>query len=211
MGFIKLNIGGSFYSTSLTSLNKSKYFKDLFENNNIIYDDYKNIFVDREGKYFKYILKYLRGYNNYLPKNESEFEFLLEESQFFQLEDLTKELQDILNKKDHSLEQNINKDELKKNLLNFLSIFFTTIELVSKNFLGQNFDGFSENLINKISSPEIEEILNDIVDQLSKNDISLKDRPMAKLFFIIIVEIIKFIMMKNMASSFNPLLNISNL
>jgi len=82
---IKLNIGGHKFSITKTLLlgKPSKFFNDLLSSNSI--ND--EIFIDRPGKHFDYILSYLRGtdiiktfliLDNHIVKSN-----LLEEAKFY--------------------------------------------------------------------------------------------------------------------------------
>lgn len=59
---VKLNVGGSKYITTKTTLCKSSYFAGLLSGKfRVDSDGDGNIFIDRNGIYFGYILEYLRS------------------------------------------------------------------------------------------------------------------------------------------------------
>jgi len=62
-GKIKLDIGGCRYHTTISTLTKypNSYFGSMFSGRHKIEKDEEGcVFIDRDGKYFKYVLKYLR-------------------------------------------------------------------------------------------------------------------------------------------------------
>lgn len=71
---VKLNVGGVIYETTSETLTiNSEYFNSLFKHD---YEKYFNkkgeqineIFIDRSGKDFKYVLKLMRNPNSKIPK-----------------------------------------------------------------------------------------------------------------------------------------------
>lgn len=86
---IELNVGGSYYATSLNTLmsEKDTYFNELLaEKSQIILRDSNNrIFIDRDGHLFRFILDYLRTKNLNLPENFNEKQRLKIEAEFYRL------------------------------------------------------------------------------------------------------------------------------
>lgn len=77
-GWIKLNVGGRFFSTHRSTLLKSKFFKDLFQSQTIEKDETGAILVDRDGEDFSSLLRFLRSGTLPLPFSPtlaSEFKF----------------------------------------------------------------------------------------------------------------------------------------
>ena len=59
-GIVKINVGGSIYTTTINTLKKCPYFNTLIEQKlTTIFID-NAYFVDRNGLLFGYILEYLR-------------------------------------------------------------------------------------------------------------------------------------------------------
>ena len=61
---VKLNVGGHFFETTTTTLEKASFFGSLFSghwNLTAMTDDGGRIFVDRDGTYFSYLLSFCRG------------------------------------------------------------------------------------------------------------------------------------------------------
>jgi hypothetical protein len=90
---ISLNIGGKHFKTLQSTLNKSKFFQDLFSNNeDIIYDKNDCIFLDRPPKEFSLILDGLRTGIIETPVELKDFKNLISEIQFYKLEKQFSEL-----------------------------------------------------------------------------------------------------------------------
>lgn len=103
---VKFNVGGKIFSTYISTLKKkikkpdSDDFYDphLLEGlvsgiSDINLDEYKAIFIDRNPKYFSYVLDYLRvagtdELNFDLPKNEDVIRKIVKEADFYKLEGL---------------------------------------------------------------------------------------------------------------------------
>jgi hypothetical protein len=98
---IHLNVGGHLFSTTLSTLNQrignesENVFTQIFQNQFVIEKDQEGrIFFDRDGKYFSYILNYLRQKGNVkeinFPFGNHQFiSQLILESKFFGLHHLT--------------------------------------------------------------------------------------------------------------------------
>jgi hypothetical protein len=94
---IRLNVGGVKYSTTMTTLTKYGGFPSLLMKResdegamDILRDSKGRIFIDRDGKIFKYILEFLRSDTVDVP--EDLIGKLLIEADYYQI----KELQDVL-------------------------------------------------------------------------------------------------------------------
>ena len=59
----------------------------------------QHYFIDRDGKLFRHILNYMRTSRLTLPENFDEFDSLIDESKFYELNVLTKEIENLLHKK----------------------------------------------------------------------------------------------------------------
>ena len=81
---IQLNVGGIIYVTTKTTLCKSPYFAgSLSEKFSVDVDRKGNIFIDRNGEYFGYILEFLRSGYTIIPK---KLQLPIQiESDFFQI------------------------------------------------------------------------------------------------------------------------------
>jgi len=91
---VHLNIGGYFYSTTkyvITSKPESLLavmFSKKWENS-LVRDEFGRVFIDRDGKPFRFILRHLRGEKLIEPdKNDPEYTYLLESAKYFQINDL---------------------------------------------------------------------------------------------------------------------------
>lgn len=78
---ISLNVGGQWYSTTWSTLNRfdSGALQQMLRNPN----EDGNFFLDRDGKMFQYILGFLRNGKLCLPSDFSEFDSLTTEVNFF--------------------------------------------------------------------------------------------------------------------------------
>ncbi|CAL2033878.1 unnamed protein product [Caenorhabditis brenneri] len=89
-GIVKLDIGGTLFKTSKSTLTKfDGFFKTMLETdvplNN---DEHGEIFVDRDPKHFRYILNYMRdGFVN-IPDSKADIEEIQIEAQFYLLDGL---------------------------------------------------------------------------------------------------------------------------
>lgn len=88
---ILLDVGGVYFTTSISTLTKysnSKLAK-LFSGNFLLECDSEGrFFIDRNGKYFEYILDSLRNEKLTLPQSDEAKNSALEEFKFFELFDL---------------------------------------------------------------------------------------------------------------------------
>ena len=75
---IHINVGGTIFYTSKETL--TKY--DSFFTKALNYNDCKNIFIDRDPTYFRYILNFMRG-SSYLPNEICILQQLRVEADFY--------------------------------------------------------------------------------------------------------------------------------
>ena len=96
-GIVELNVGGVFYTTTLSTLQKDpgcllgKMFSDATRKN-LLRDAKGKYFIDRDGVLFRYVLDYLRNLTLVLPENFHERERLKQEAEHFELTELIKSL-----------------------------------------------------------------------------------------------------------------------
>lgn len=94
---ISLNVGGQWYATTWSTLNRfdSEALQQMLRNP----DKDGNFFLDRDGKMFQYILGFLRNEMLCLPSDFSEFDSLTTEVNFFNISDLSQCLEKIKQEK----------------------------------------------------------------------------------------------------------------
>ncbi|XP_069162326.1 BTB/POZ domain-containing protein KCTD16-like [Procambarus clarkii] len=90
---VELNVGGVFYTTALTTLQREpdSLLGQMFSGKSktpVLRDSKGKFFVDRDGVLFRYILDFLRNQKLVLPENFSERERLKKEADFFQLQEM---------------------------------------------------------------------------------------------------------------------------
>ena len=92
---IDLNVGGYHYSTTLETIKNEpeNLLIDLIESSKQKIGS-NRIFIDRDGKLFRFILDYLRNKSLILPENFSEKTLLKREAVFFKLKKLVDMLED---------------------------------------------------------------------------------------------------------------------
>lgn len=101
---VKFNVGGKIFSTYISTLTRKikKHNSDEFYEPHLLQglvsgvtdvnlDEYKAIFIDRNPKYFSYVLDFLRvisteEFNFDLPKNEDVLRKLIKEAEFYRLD-----------------------------------------------------------------------------------------------------------------------------
>ena len=92
---VELNVGGVFYTTSLSTLVKEpdSLLAQWFSNGAKLPKDGKGkYFLDRDGVLFRYVLDYLRNMKLVLPENFHEKERLKHEAEYFKLAELVKSI-----------------------------------------------------------------------------------------------------------------------
>lgn len=88
---VTLNVGGEIFTTTLDTLTRCRdsmlgsMFTGLIP---VLRDNRGNVFIDRDGKAFRYILNYLRSGFLDLPDRFSELSLLRREADFFQIRPL---------------------------------------------------------------------------------------------------------------------------
>lgn len=94
---VKLNVGGTIYETTLSTLRKEESFLSaLFSGRYEVARDEKDgsVFIDRDGQIFKHILNYLRRGRLLISETDSALAAeLLDEARFFQIASLIELLQ----------------------------------------------------------------------------------------------------------------------
>jgi uncharacterized iron-regulated protein len=84
-----INVGGSpFYTTMSTLMSHDSFFEKLCFS---VDDKNNNVFIDRDGTHFMYILNYLRG-SVVLPEDIHVLEQLWHEADFYCLFELKKNI-----------------------------------------------------------------------------------------------------------------------
>lgn len=92
---VSLNVGGEIYTTTLDTLTRCRdsMLGAMFTGQiPVLRDNRGNVFIDRDGKVFRYILNYLRTSTLDLPKGFSEVALLRREADFFQIRPLLEEI-----------------------------------------------------------------------------------------------------------------------
>lgn len=92
---VELNVGGVFYSTSLSTLTKEpdSLLGQIFTGKDkakVIRDSKGKYFIDRDGVLFRYILDYLRNQKLVLPENFHERERLKSEAEHYKVSGMVK-------------------------------------------------------------------------------------------------------------------------
>ncbi|XP_022245151.1 BTB/POZ domain-containing protein KCTD12-like [Limulus polyphemus] len=87
---VELNVGGVFYTTSISTLTKepNSLLGQMFTGEGgktAMRDSKGKFFIDRDGVIFRYILDYLRNQKVLLPENFHERERLKQEAEYFML------------------------------------------------------------------------------------------------------------------------------
>ena len=92
---VKLNIGGSYFTTSVQTLTKdpksmlAAMFSGKFEMKPC---EDGAFFIDRDGTHFRFILNYLRTGKLTLPEGATFLKELQEEAEFYQIQGMLEEL-----------------------------------------------------------------------------------------------------------------------
>ena len=92
---VELNVGGKIYTTSLTTLLKDpeSLLAAIFSGRQgILRDSHGRVFIDRDGRLFRYIIDYLREFRLVLPKDFKEHTGLLAEAEYYRINELVKAL-----------------------------------------------------------------------------------------------------------------------
>jgi len=159
---ITFNIGGQIYSTTRSTINKnvnSQSLLSLIIKNQTKFqlDNNGQYFIDRDGKYFCYILNYFREKKLILPENFNELKQLFSEVKFYQIDQLIDEIENRLNrtyeknKQYHigfqfTLISNLNQNKQILKLIGPLKLIsFFNIQLIGEKFL---------NIISSFNDPQ---------------------------------------------------------
>uniref|UniRef100_H3BVX3 Potassium channel tetramerization domain containing 21 n=1 Tax=Tetraodon nigroviridis TaxID=99883 RepID=H3BVX3_TETNG len=92
---VSLNVGGEIYTTTLDTLthHRDSMLGAMFTGQiPVMQDNRGHVFIDRDGKIFRYILNYLRSNSLDLPDGFSEVALLRREADFFQIHPLLEEI-----------------------------------------------------------------------------------------------------------------------
>lgn len=92
---VSLNVGGEIYTSTLDTLTRCRdsMLGAMFTGQiPMLRDNGGNVFIDRDGKVFRYILNYLRSSSLDLPEGFSELALLRREADFFQIRPLLEEI-----------------------------------------------------------------------------------------------------------------------
>lgn len=92
---VSLNVGGEIYTTTLDTLThyRESMLGAMFTGQMPVRRDHRgHVFIDRDGKIFRYILNYLRSNSLDLPDGFSEVALLRREADFFQIRPLLEEI-----------------------------------------------------------------------------------------------------------------------
>ncbi|XP_034414353.1 BTB/POZ domain-containing protein KCTD21-like [Cyclopterus lumpus] len=92
---VSLNVGGEVYTTTLDTLTRcpDSMLGAMFTGQiPVLRDNGGNVFIDRDGKVFRYILNYLRSSSLDLPDGFSELALLRREADFFQIRPLLEDI-----------------------------------------------------------------------------------------------------------------------
>ncbi|KAM9426157.1 BTB/POZ domain-containing protein KCTD21-like [Pholidichthys leucotaenia] len=92
---VSLNVGGEIYTTTLDTLTRCRdsMLGAMFTGQiPVLRDSHGHVFIDRDGRVFRYILNYLRSSSLDLPDGFSELALLRREADFFQIHPLLEEI-----------------------------------------------------------------------------------------------------------------------
>jgi len=92
---VSVNVGGQHFVTTTTTLRKDtkSMLYAMFSGKYPSKRDFNgSYFIDRDGKYFRYILNYLRDGNIDLPDDLHKLQQILRESKFYQVDSLVRVL-----------------------------------------------------------------------------------------------------------------------
>ncbi|XP_062331084.1 BTB/POZ domain-containing protein KCTD21-like [Osmerus eperlanus] len=92
---VALNVGGELYSTTLDTLTRCResMLGAMFTGQiSSLRDRQGNVFIDRDGRLFRYVLNFLRSGSLDLPRGFSELALLRREADFYQIRPLLEEV-----------------------------------------------------------------------------------------------------------------------
>jgi len=105
--YVKLNVGGSLFYTTLGTLTKraDSMLRAMFSGRMEVLTDTEGwVLIDRSGKHFGSILDYLRDGKVPLPDGKAELKEFLTETKFYCLQELANEVEEALKKKGEDVE-----------------------------------------------------------------------------------------------------------
>ncbi|XP_077999693.1 BTB/POZ domain-containing protein KCTD21-like [Glandiceps talaboti] len=88
---VRLDVGGKPFTTSLTTLTRysDSMLGAMFSGRVPVQRDNRGMYmIDRDGELFRHILNFLRSSSLHLPDNFAEYDALMEEADFYQLQAL---------------------------------------------------------------------------------------------------------------------------
>lgn len=147
---VYLNVGGKKFCTSndtLTRLEPDSLLATMFSGRHILSQDREGYtFIDRDGKYFGYILNWLRD-GDVPILEDRKYPQLLKEAQYFQLQGLIDGISDILENKRKELdvlEEDKRKEKLGASDLtrsDIIKLFILNVDRPWLHLEGLNFSG----------------------------------------------------------------------
>lgn len=147
---VHIDVGGCIYTSSLETLAKypesrlSKMFNGSIP---IVLDTLKqHYFIDRDGKSFRYVLNFMRSGRVILPERYDDYETLLDEAKYYELDLMVKQLEDLIHsrKKFKSNDYNISSNNINKTTdddfddVNKLSSSSSSLTNSNSNLLNSN-------------------------------------------------------------------------
>lgn len=130
---IEFNVGGSYYTssrTTITSYPDSMLCRLVNSSLASATDAQSKVFIDRDGPLFRYILNFLRDKHLNLPENFTEYAQLRQEADFYRIEPIIAYIDSLFNKK-------LNKNSMigsSMTSLNSIASDMNKPELSSKGF-----------------------------------------------------------------------------
>jgi len=99
---VHIDVGGCIYTSSLETLTKysdsrlSKMFNGTIP---IVLDTLKqHYFIDRDGKLFRFVLNFMRTGRVVLPQSFDDYDALLEEAKYYEIDSMCKQIDEIIQK-----------------------------------------------------------------------------------------------------------------
>lgn len=92
---VKLNVGGTFYTSTMTTLSKipgSHLCRIMTGELPCPRDEKGSYFIDRDGQIFRYVLNYLRSDRLTIPFGFRDLKLLKDEADYYGLPDLAKQV-----------------------------------------------------------------------------------------------------------------------
>lgn len=174
---VHIDVGGCIYTSSLETLTKfseSKLSKMFNGTIPIVLDTLKqHYFIDRDGKSFRHILNYMRTNILTLPDNFDDFNTLLNEAKYYELNDMIKQLEDIIDSKKRL---GLCKDAFKKSWnsldgidLSQMSKAKQTALILRSAFKGSRFSNINDKSILNNSDPNQSKTSSSSMDDDSTN------------------------------------------